>query len=116
MRSFAKTYSRYLKDLPEEKREVIKKLGDFIGNELPGATIEMKWGMPVFILDGEEVVAMAAQKQYFSFFVWKFDWRHKFASKIKKLNTGKECIRFTKFEQLPLDLFQKLIKYSAEAD
>jgi uncharacterized protein YdhG (YjbR/CyaY superfamily) len=116
MRSFAKTYTRYLKDLTEDKREMIKKLGEFISKELPEATIEMKWGMPVFILNGEDVVAMAAQKQYFSFYVWKFDWRRKFASKIKKLNTGKECIRFTKYEKLPLELLQKLIMHSAEAD
>lgn len=116
MRSFAKTYERYLKELPEEKRTVIEKMKNFISNILPDAQIIMKWGMPVFHRQDDEIIAIAAQKQYCSLYIWRFDWKKEFASKIKNLNTGKECIRFTKFEQLPLDTIGGIVKRSAEVE
>lgn len=106
----AKTYEQYLKMLSPERQEVFDKLIRLIKNELPEVHMSMEKGIPVFSLKGQEIIAIAAQKMYFTLYLWTMDWKKKFRKEARKLNLGKGCIRFNSLKQFPGDMLQGIIK------
>ena len=70
--------------------------------------------MPYYGYHGD-VVAFAAQKNYFSVYVMGqrlTDHRHE----LGKLDCGKGCIRFKKLEELPLDVLREIVRDTAAAN
>jgi len=123
-RSIASTVEEYLKELPEEKRDVVSKVRDVILENLPeGYQETMNWGMisyevPLEVYpdtyNGQPLIymALAAQKNHFAVYTTGVymdpggeAWvRAEFEKAGKKLDMGKSCIRFRKIENLPLDV------------
>ena len=65
--------------------------------------------MPYYAYHGD-LVAFAAQKNYFSVYVMGRGQRladHR--QELGKLNCGKGCIRFKKLEELPLDAVREIV-------
>lgn len=109
MKSFAKNFDRYLKELYVPKREVMIKLKDAILEIAPESKVIMNWGMPTFTYKGESYLAIAAHGNFFSIYIWTFDWKKELKSMIKNINTGKICIRFKKLETIPNELLRELV-------
>jgi len=133
MQSKAKTVDAYLKELPEERREIISKMRDLILENLPEGYVEtMQYGMISYIIPFDifpdtynkqplAYISLASQKNYISLYMNNIysdpkleEWfKGEFEKSGKKLDMGKSCIRFKKLEQLPLDVIGKAVAYTS---
>lgn len=133
MRSDAKIVSDYLKELPEDRKEVIEKLRKIIKKNLPkGFKEEMSYGVIGYVVphskypSGYHVspelplpfVSLASQKNKIAIYHMGIyadkkllDWFTKeFAKQSKlKLDMGKSCIRFRNPNKIPFDLIAELM-------
>ncbi|MDA1142033.1 MAG: DUF1801 domain-containing protein [Planctomycetota bacterium] len=128
-RSNASTVEEYLKELPQDRREVVSTVRDVIVRNLPkGFQETMNWGMisyevPLEIYpdtyNGQPLAyaSLAAQKNHFALYLMcvygsskNEAWlKEEFEKAGKKLDMGKSCVRFRKLEDLPLKAIGKLI-------
>ena len=114
MSNKAKTFEQYLHQITAEEGEVITYLVNTIAEELPQAEMVMYWGMPVFRIRGEDIIALAVQKYYFSIYLWTMDWVKKYPKQLKSLSLGKGCVRFKKLEQLDETMLRDVIQISGK--
>ncbi len=126
--SEAETVEEYLKELPEERSQVVSQLRDVILKNLPeGFQERMNWGMISYEVPLERYpdthnkqplmyMALAAQKNHFAVYSSGIfmdpsgeSWiKGEFEKAGKKLDMGKSCIRFRKLENVPLDVIGKI--------
>lgn len=139
MTSDAKTVKEYIDTLPEDRKQYVQKLRDIIIKNLPKGFQEgMGYGMMGYSVphsiypkgyhckptDPLPFMGLASQKNSINFYHMGIyankelhDW---FVSEYpkhssRKLDMGKSCIRFKKFEEIPFDLIGELItKVSVE--
>lgn len=132
MTSDAKTVEEYLSQLPEERKEPMRKLRDAIAANIPAGFDErMSYGMIGWVVPHEIFPAgyhcnpkdplpflnIASQKNFIAFYHMVLygnkelhDWfvgefpKHSKA----KLDMGKSCVRFKKPEHIPYDLLAEL--------
>jgi uncharacterized protein YdhG (YjbR/CyaY superfamily) len=134
MQSKAETVEEYLKELPEERKEVIRRLREIILKNIPkGFTEEMSYGMIGYVVphslypDGYHCnpklplpfLNIASQKNFVTLYhmgiyakpellKWFIDEFPKHSN--LKLDIGKSCIRFKKMDQIPFDLIEELVQ------
>ena len=128
-KSKADTVDEYIRELPEERRQVITKVRDLIRRHLPkGYQETMNWGMISYEIPLERYtntyngqplgyVALAAQKNYYALYLLgtmmdkkQDQWlKREFEKAGKKLDMGKSCLRFKQLEDLPLDVIGQVI-------
>ena len=139
MTSDAKNPDDYINSLPEERKIYMEKLRDVILQNLPKGFHEgMNYGMLGYYVphsiypkgyhckpaDPLPFMGFASQKNSINFYHMGiyakkdlYDW---FVSEYpkhstRKLDMGKSCIRFKKFEEIPFDLIGELVtKISVE--
>jgi hypothetical protein len=122
--SNAKTVRAYLASLPAERRAAIAAVRDVIRENLPeGYTETMQSGMIAYSIplsrfadtyNGAPLMyaALAAQKHHMAVYMMGIYADEKlrgwfetaYRKSAKRLDAGKCCVRFTKLEDLPLDV------------
>ncbi len=127
--SKAKTVSEYLKELPPERAKIIRAVRKVIKDNLPKGYVErMNWGMisyeiplsvyPVtYNKQPLSYAGLAAQKNNYSLYLMGLYWNkehddwfvNEFKKRKLKLNRGKGCVRFSKMEDIPLDVIGKVV-------
>lgn len=135
MNMFAKntadSVESYLAGVPDDRKETIDFMHDFIQKAVPSFTPYFAYNMLGY---GEfkyydkrakqakswPIVALANQKNYVSLYVCAVDGDEYLAEiysdKLGKVSTGKSCIRFKKLEDLNLDVVREvLVKASQSA-
>ena len=139
MTSDAKNPDEYINSLPDDRKVVMEKLRNVILNNLPKGFQEgMNYGMMGYYVphtiypngyhckptDPLPFLGFASQKNSINLYHMGiyankdlYDWfvaeYPKYAS--RKLDMGKSCIRFKKFEEIPFDLIGELVtKISVE--
>lgn len=133
MQSKAKTVAQYLKELPNERREIVSAVRAIILKNLDDAFEEgMQYGMIGYYVphsvypDGYHCdpkqplpfACLASQKNHLSLYLMSAygegleeDWfRREWAKTGKKLDMGKCCVRFKKLDDLALDVIGEAIK------
>lgn len=134
MHSDAETVHAYLDELPEERKEAMKKLRDVILKNLPeGFEEEMSSGMIGYVVPlrifpsgyhaskGEPLpfMSLASQKNYIALYHMGLyakpeleKWfRDEYKKRVSaKPDMGKSCIRLKKMEDIPYDLISELCK------
>jgi len=135
MQSKAKTIDEYMDELPEDRKEPMKKLRAVINKNLPKGYKEcMSYGMigwvvphslypPGYHCDPKlplGLMNIASQKNFIAFYHMGlygdkklFDWYNaEYVKEIpgKKIDMGKACTRFKKPEQIPYKLIGELVK------
>ena len=139
MQSAAPTVAGYLDSLPEDRRKALTKLRSVIRKNIPKGFAEvMQYGMIGWVVPHKlypagyhcdpkqplPFVCLASQKQYISLYhmgvygspkllAWL---KEAFAQAGKKLDMGKSCIRFKKFEDIPLEVIGELMGKVTAAD
>jgi hypothetical protein len=131
MQSKATSVEEYIGSLPPERKEIITKIREAIIKNLPaGFSEEMSYGMIGYVVpqtlypEGYHCdkklplpfINLASQKNYISLYhmgLYKgtlLDWfRERWEETTdKKLDMGKCCIRFKKYEDIPLELISDL--------
>ena len=129
MKSNASTVEKYLKELPDDRKEAISIVRKTILNNLPEGYDEViNWGMITYEVpletcsdtyNGKPLMyaALASQKNYMSVYLMGCymdpDVQNKFekayAAFGKRFDAGKSCIRFKKVDDLPLDILGETI-------
>ena len=131
MHSKAETPEEYLKSLPEDREKAITEIRKVIRKNLPkGFSETMNYSMLSYVVPHSlypkgcrgnpkmpvPFISLASQKNYVTFHHLALyegsllDWfsdQWKIATP-KKLDMGKGCVRFKKFEDMPLDLIGEL--------
>ena len=134
MRSEATTPEQYINEAPEDRREALQKLRSVILKNLPkGFKEAIQYGMIGYAVPHEiypsgyhcdpkqplPFMSFASQKNSINFYHMGiyadnelYNW---FTSEYpkyskKKLDMGKSCVRFKKFDDIPYDLIAELVR------
>ncbi len=134
MQRKSETIEAYLEHLPDDRREVMKKLHDTIMSNLPkGFEPQMSYGMIGYVVPHSvypsgyhcdpklplPFMSIASQKNAVSFYHMGIyadggllEWfQSEYPNHSKtKLDMGKSCIRFKKPENIPFELLAELVK------
>lgn len=125
----AKSSQEYFNTLPEERKEIMEFLNNFIKTNAPSLKPNFLYNMPGYgsfkyknykkeIIDWP-TIALASQKNYISLYLCAVDKNGYIAEQYKndlgKVSVGKSCIRFKKLEDLNLDTLKKIIKLAEKS-
>lgn len=58
----ATSIGAYIKEQPADKRALLEKLRAIVDSALPDADVAIKWGVPMYQVDGRNVCALASFK------------------------------------------------------
>jgi hypothetical protein len=123
-KSSAKTIEEYISSVPEDRKELIKFLHQFIQKAAPKlkphfAANMLGYGSFTYLDSKKQpqqwpVIALANQKNYISVYVCALEdgqyAAEKYAPQLGKVSVGRSCIRFKKLEDVNLDMLQHVIK------
>lgn len=129
MKSSAATVNEYLAELPLERRQHIEHLVDLVRENLPqGYEETMEWGMITYQVPLSRYpdtynkkplmyLAVASQKNHMALYLTSIysdenerkQFEERYRASGKKLNMGKSCLRFKKFEDLATKLLAEQI-------
>jgi len=129
VQSTASTVEEYLDEMPDDRRVAIETVRDVILDNLPpGVEETMNWGMISYEIPLETFpdtynaqplayAGLANQKRHMAVYLNTVytsdgaeDWfRARYAETGKKLDMGKSCVRFTKLDNLPVELIGEAI-------
>ncbi|MFY0654074.1 MAG: DUF1801 domain-containing protein [Cyclobacteriaceae bacterium] len=124
MQSKATSVDQYLKELPDDRRDQIAEVRQTILDNLPeGYEETMNWAMicyevPLSVCPDTYnkkplmYAALASQKNHMAVYLSgvyaddqsREDFESSYKATGKKLDMGKSCVRFTKLENLPLEV------------
>lgn len=136
MQSDAKTVDEYLRQLPEDRREVVEKVRAVILENLPEGYEEvMNWGMITYQVPLAAkpdtynkqplmYAALASQKNHMAIYLTNIytsesastEFEKAYRATGKRYDVGKSCVRFRKLEDLPLDLIGNAIAQTGMLD
>jgi hypothetical protein len=63
-KDFGAPVDAYFAEQPPEKRALLDKLRALVDKEVPDATATIKWGVPVYQVNGRNVCSLAAFKEH----------------------------------------------------
>ncbi len=124
----ATTIQEYLDAVPDDRKELIEHLHDFIKKSVPNLRPHFANNMLGYgsfdYLDYKKrqikwpIIALANQKNYVSVYVCALDdgeyIAEKHADKLGKVSVGKSCIRFKKLEDINLPELKKVLQLAAD--
>ena len=105
------TYFENLKNA--DHADDLKQLQDFLKAQLPDATETLHYNMPTYFQNEQVVVSMASQRHYMSLYM-DVDLLAANKEALGGLDCGKSCIRFKKFEDLPLETIGDILQQTVE--
>jgi uncharacterized protein YdhG (YjbR/CyaY superfamily) len=109
MQSKTTTVNEYLKEVPSDRLEALKRIRKLCRVELKGYDESMRYGMPSYEKNGIVEIAFNSQKNYIALYILKTDVLKKYLGDLKGLNVGKSCIRYTKPEKIDFSVIQKML-------
>ena len=140
MKIEAKSVDEYVNKAPEERQDALRRMRAVLRDNLPeGFAEELSYGMPGYVVphslypDGYHCTPalplpfmnIANQKNFIAFYhmgiyaepeLLQWFLSEYEALNLRKLDMGKSCIRFKKWEEIPFDLIGRLVaKRSPEA-
>ncbi len=116
MKSEAKTVGDYLLEIPEKRSQALNKLRQLCLKYLSEHEESMLYKMPSYKRGGQVEVAFASQKQHICFYILKHEVMLNNKKKLKGLNHGKGCIRFSNPDKIDYQLLTDLLKQTVESD
>jgi uncharacterized protein YdhG (YjbR/CyaY superfamily) len=105
----------YLSRLDPHTRASLSALRTLIREVVPEAVETMRYRMPTYEFKGNPLCAYAVRKRYMSLYVHT-RLLPKYEDRFAGLDLGKECIRFRRLEELPLDVVRELLHNAARVE
>ena len=129
MRSEATTVAEYLKELPAERRKIVKAVRQAVNESIqPGFVEVMNWGMITWEIPLERYpktynkkplmfCSLAAQKRHYALYMMHVYEESEHMDAIRrayedaglKLDMGKCCLRFRALDEIHLPIVRELI-------
>ena len=100
----------YYAQLRSEHAKTMKEMRVRILKEVPKAQEIMKYGMPTFILNGNEVAGLMAHKNHIGYYPYSGSVLKNFPDLLKKYKITKGALQIPLGEVLPQSTIKKLIK------
>jgi uncharacterized protein YdhG (YjbR/CyaY superfamily) len=100
----------FLAAVPADKRAALEKLRRTIKAAAPKATELINYGVPMFRLDGKNLVSYAAAANHCTFYVQSPAVMRAFAAELKDYKQGKGSVQFAPDKPIPTRLVTKLVK------
>ena len=116
MKSEAKTVEEYMTQVPEGRQEALIKIRQLCLKWLPDHHENMIYQMPSYSKNKQVEVAFASQKQHISVYILKHDIMLANQKRLKGINHGKGCLRFSRPSAVDFDLISILLQQTAESD
>ncbi|MEP6469783.1 MAG: DUF1801 domain-containing protein [Chloroflexota bacterium] len=99
----------FLGKLAEPQRAALEDLRRVIRKAAPGAAELINYGVPMFRLNGKNLVSFAAAKDHCSFYVQSPAVMNAHAAELTGFKTSKGTAQFTPDKPIPSDLVKKLV-------
>lgn len=115
MQSKAKTVDAYLKEVPNERREILTQIRNTFLKNLRGYEECMEYGGPCYKKNGKIEAGFMSQVRSINIYILKQDVMKKNKDLLKGLSVGKGCIRFPNPQKIDLNLVTKLISDTAKS-
>ena len=106
----AKEVDAFLAKVPGDKRGALEKLRKTIKAAAPNAVELINYGVPMFRLDGKNLVSYAAAANHCSFYVQSPAVMRAFAAELKDFKQGKGSIQFAADKPISAALVTRLVK------
>ena len=106
----AATVDEFLASVPEPQRAALEELRRQIRAAAPGATELINYGVPMFRLDGRNLVSFAAGKDHCSFYVQSPAVMEAHVADLAGFKTRKGTVTFTPDKPIPPALVAKLVR------
>ena len=100
----------FLAAVPADKRAALERLRKTIKAAAPKATELINYGVPMFRLDGKNLVSYAAAANHCTFYVQSPAVMRAFAADLKDYKQGKGSVQFAPEKPIPAALVTKLVK------
>ena len=115
---------QYIESLPDERREAVRTVHERVHAEVPALDVRM-WnkfiGYGTYryrLANGKEnewfVIGLTNQKRYVALYICAADddgyLAERNAERLGNVNVGKSCVRFTKLDNLDLDVAGELCR------
>jgi uncharacterized protein YdhG (YjbR/CyaY superfamily) len=100
----------FLAKVNEPAHSALQKLRGQIAAAAPGAEEIINYGVPMFRVNGKNLVSFAAAKAHCSFFVMSPTLMETLADELKGFGTSKGTIRFQPEKPIPAALVKKIVK------
>lgn len=110
MKLDAQSVQEYFQKVPEERKAGLQQMRELIITHAPEATEIFKYNLPFYPMNDEPFISLASQKHHVSFYLNEPDLILAFKDKLGKVDLGKNCIRFRRFDQVDLKEFGNLIR------
>jgi uncharacterized protein YdhG (YjbR/CyaY superfamily) len=110
MSPVAASVDEFLAAVPEPQRSALDDLRRAIRAAAPGATELINYGVPMFRLDGRNLVSYAAAKNHCSFYVQSPAVMEAHATDLAGFKTSKGTVNFTPDKPIPPALVTKLVQ------
>jgi|GEM_PF-259607 len=99
----------YLQAIPDERRERIVVLINFVAKNFPNAKLKMWYRMPAFKSSSGGWAAIAAQKHHDSLYTCAAHHIEPYFQKHPKTKHGKGCLNFKLGEHIDFEALQEVI-------
>jgi uncharacterized protein YdhG (YjbR/CyaY superfamily) len=106
----AKDVDAFLVAVPADKRAALERLRKTIKAAAPKATELINYGVPMFRLDGKNLVSYAAAAKHCTFYVQSPAVMRAFAAELKDYKQGKGSVQFAPDRPIPAALVTNLVK------
>jgi uncharacterized protein YdhG (YjbR/CyaY superfamily) len=113
--SAARDVDEYLCGLDPDQRAALSQLRTLILEVVPEAVESMSYRMPTYEFKGNPLCAFASRKQYLSLYIHTGLFP-KYKDRLRGLSMGKECVRFKRLDDLPLETIRQLLFEAARVE
>lgn len=109
----AKNIDEYISAFPEEIQAMLQKIRTTISKVAPGATEDIKYAIPTFVLNGKNLVHFAAFKHHIGFYPTPVGIKS-FEKELSKYKQGKGSVQFPLDQPMPLKLITEIVEFNVE--
>ena len=106
----AASIDEFLVKVPPDKRAALEDLRQVIRGAAPDATELINYGVPMFRLNGKNLVSYAAARDHCSFYVQSPAVMEAHAAELAGFKTSKGTVNFTPAKPIPSELVTKLVR------
>lgn len=104
------TIDEYISSFPSNVQNILKKFKDIIQAEAPEATETIKYQMPTFVLNEENLIHFAAYRNHIGLYPTP-SAIIAFKKELKNYVTTKGAIQFVIAKSMPYDLIRKITEF-----
>jgi uncharacterized protein YdhG (YjbR/CyaY superfamily) len=109
MRMIKQTRQEYFRSFPASTRSLLNQLRDTVLKTAPGATEDMKYGLPTLVMHGKNLLHYGAYASHIGFYPTP-SVLLAFEKEISRYKHSKGAVQFPLDEPLPLALISKMAR------